>query len=375
MTENLFCRKSETLKAVSREKSKGFYAKICEKLRLNTIPQKFLLYTCVMLAITPVTMLFFAETSVISGLTNLIVLPLTELAMLLGFVTIITGGTVVFPLKFAGLCCTLTLEISLWLGKLKWSHLPLGEDYVRYGIILTVVMCAVVYAICRTRKHVAIFLSVSVLTFAVVDILHTERNKSTLKIAVLGDSKNVIFVIANGTTADVIDVTGASNGAFQVADYLKKSGIIHINTLALLNTNFARVSAYEQNLLLSSVSNPVLGMNAKIHGITKVFEQEASYCAFDDFTVAHENYTLTIKNDVIAVQTGKISVVAYSGENTITSDITVVYGKYIPHNITAGVAIILDETFVKNTGLNVYTGAENYEISVYSNGKVFIRRL
>lgn len=239
---------------------------------------------CVSAAVLPVSVLFFEETSTIAPIANLVLVPLCMLILMLGLLSLATGMLPALSALFLMIAeplCAAVLRIADFCARLPFSHLPLG--YEAYRILLPVLFVSVplVYFLTRKRSAVQITFVTAALLFCNCAALIPLLRSDEIRVAVLGENGACTVVLTAGDTAEVIDLTGGTDGADYVRKYLSLSGVGKVKTLCLFERPSNAIPVYEDAFCFITVeslyvsdSAPVT-MGLSLHGC---IPQDAAQC-------------------------------------------------------------------------------------------------
>ena len=214
-------------------------AEIEKKHRLGSTARSFIASVCVMVVVFPVTLLFFDEVSVVSPLSNLILLPICTVILVCGIIVMLTGGlafAAVPVLTVCGFCCRAVIVISEFIGRMRFSYIPLGSDFVR-NINIIAVIAAALSLLFFGGKRRGIFLSAGSLVAAMLlSGMYRYIPDSKITVALLKDGSSVTAVVHDKNSACIIDLKKGGGAASSVVKYLNRSGIYKLKAV-ILNTD------------------------------------------------------------------------------------------------------------------------------------------
>lgn len=235
----------------------GWKGRVCRSL---------IVFTSVSLTVLPVSLLFFDETSSISPLTNLLLVPLCTAALLLGLLVLLTGGAwiVAFPLlKTAGLLCDIVLAVCNGLGRMPWTHIPLGYSFFTVAVLCGAGAVILAFLLFQDRRTVGLtaVLFVGVLLLSGATWRFFQRD--VLTVAVLRDTAGVQLILDQNGYTCVVDVSGRSRHVQMTRRYLSRMGISDVDALILTRRPDGAKSFWEDRLALWPVKSVFLPDTAK----------------------------------------------------------------------------------------------------------------
>lgn len=354
-------------------------AEIEKKRRLGGIAKSFIASVCVMVIVFPVTMLFFDEVSVVSPISNLILLPICTIVLVGGVVVMLTGGTAfaaVPVLKVCGICCRAVIIISKFIGRLRFSYIPLGIGIVRTVIIIAAASAALFILVFGKGKS-GIFLSVSSLALAMVFsgmYRYIPDGKTT--VAVLKEGSAVTAVIHDKRSACIIDLKKGGKAAGSAVKYLNRNGIYRLNAV-ILNTDI-------------NTSLPVYASGLELFdtGVVLVPEEDMhladGYSSFDTESYPKDGGCVEIgecsigffQDGVIVVSCYGKDIIMYGSDTETIPDISysaaVRYsGKNAEADADTKIIAVMDESaeVLAKSGTEIYIG-KNVKFTIDSDGTV-----
>lgn len=230
-----------------------------QKHKLGAIFKSVITSVCVTVMIFPITILFFDEVSVASPISNLLLMPLCLLILLGGIIVTLTGGTLTIAapvLKVCGILCGIVLDASRFIGRLHFSYIPLGSDFVKLSAAFSVILIAVLFLV--TRKPTATAsASAAILLFAVLSVNLYRFTSTDISAAVFRDGSSTAAVVHNGNSAVIIDFDGGG-AASSAVKYLNRSGVYKIESLVLNSGANTSLPVYLNSLELFELSAVML---------------------------------------------------------------------------------------------------------------------
>lgn len=354
-------------------------AEIEKKRKLGGIAKSFIASVCVMVIVFPVTQLFFDEVSAVSPISNLILLPICTVILVGGVVVMLTGGLVVAAvpvLKICELCCRAVIIISEFIGRLRFSYIPLGSDFVRIVNILAVVSAALILLSFGKRKC-GIFLSAASLALAMVlSGVYKYIPDGNITVAVLKEGSSVTAVIHGKRSACVLDLKKGGGASGSVVKYLNRNGIYHLEAVILNSDVNASLPVYSSSLELFD-TDTVLVPEEDMH-------LADGYSSFDTGSYSKDGGCIEIgecsigffQDGVIVVSCYGEDIVMYGPDTETIPDISynaaVRYsGKNVEADADAKLIAAMDESaeVLVKSGIKVYIG-KNVKFTVDSDGTV-----
>lgn len=353
-------------------------AEIEKKRKLGGIAKSIIASVCVMVIVFPVTLLFFDEVSVISPLSNLILLPICTAVLVGGVVVMLTGGlafAAVPVLKICELCCRAVIIISEFIGKLRFSYIPLGSDFVRTVNILAAVSAALLLLIFGKRKH-GIFLSMASLVLAIIlSGSYKYVQDGNITVAVLKEGSSVTAVIHDKQSASVIDLKKGGGAVDSVVKYLNRNGIYRLEAVILNSDANTSLPVYSSGLELfdtGAVLVPEEDMN-----LTDGYSFDIGSYSNDGGCVEANGSSIAFMNDgTVIVSISGADIIMYGSGSDIVPDMpysaAVRYsGKSVEKDANSDVIAAMDsnaEVLSKN-GTKIYIG-ENVKFTINKKGTV-----
>lgn len=230
-------------------------------------------FICLSVTAFPASVLLCGESSLLAPLCNLVILPLGTVVLWLGFLFLLTGGTLRFLLPAAGMLCRFIRFVTGKAGALPFSHITVTAPAMR----LLMILCTAVLAfllICRAKpKTLAAAAVFAALLLSLQNLLLTALNRSTLQTAVLGGTKNTALVISAENRTIVADLTDTPRNAQYVSRYLQDAGITNVDVMLLMSSRSA--AAYQTELTDVSCGAVLLRDGGNLRGDTTVFGTDA----------------------------------------------------------------------------------------------------
>ncbi len=230
-----------------------------QKRELGNFTKSIVTSVCVTLMIFPVTILFFDEVSVMSPLSNLLLMPLCELILVGGIIVALTGGVSVIAVPVLKICealCGMVLMVSKFIGRLHFSYIPLGSDFVKLSAAFSVILVAALFLMTRKAEITAAAAAV-VLMFAIVSVNLYRLVSTDVSAAVFRDGSSAAAVVHYGKSASIIDFDGGG-AASSAVKYLNRNGIYKIDCLILNSGANTSLPIYNEALELFDLSAVML---------------------------------------------------------------------------------------------------------------------
>lgn len=215
----------------------------------------------VWVAVMPASILLCGETSLLSPIANLLLIPCCTAALGLGLLSVCFGELGVIFLPFADGLCRIVLMAAGLLAKLPHSYVAVSESSSK-GLLILLVAVILLLALMMHRDHriiqTAIPISAAILLLQMAYLQYTQKEQ--LRVAVLGESDELVLVCALNGKIVVADCSGAPDNAACAADYLAAAGIDRVDTLLLPTVQNA--AAYTHALEGVAVERVYLGDEA-----------------------------------------------------------------------------------------------------------------
>lgn len=230
-----------------------------QKLELGTFLKSVITSVCVTVMIFPITILFFDEVSIASPISNLLLMPLCLLILIGGIIVTLTGGAAVISLPVLKICeilCGIVLAVSKFIGRLHFSYIPLGSDFVKLSAVFSVILIAALFLVTR-KASVTALASAVILTFTMISANLYGYISNDISVAVFRDGKSVSAVVHNGRSASIIDFDGGG-AASSAVKYLNRNGIYRIDSLVLNSGANTSLPIYKNDLELFELSAVML---------------------------------------------------------------------------------------------------------------------
>lgn len=343
-----------------------------KKIVLPASVKSFIMSVCVTALIFPVSMLYFDETSAVAPISNLLLLPICEVILIGGIIVTLTGGAAVVAvpvLKICGWLCHIVLKISVLIGGIRFSSIPLGSEFVRFAVSISIIVVSALYISCR-KADVTALAAVIMLSFSMlsVNLLRVIPNGKTT-VAVFRDGKAVTAVVHNNRTANIIDLSGGGKAASSAVKYLTGNGVYAVEAVILNDGANTSIPVYNGSLELFDVAAYLLPERDKAlaHGECLFYSDET----FVE-TVCCEIY---FKEDAVTVRCGETDILFYTDDwenDGGTYAAAVRYGgKGFDADPDTDIIAVMNENgeAVAKKGRTVYTG-ENVKMTVSASGRV-----
>ncbi|MDE5741960.1 MAG: ComEC/Rec2 family competence protein [Oscillospiraceae bacterium] len=230
-----------------------------QKYELGTFIKSVITSVCVTVMIFPITILFFDEVSIASPMSNLLLMPLCMLILVGGIIVALTGGVpfIAAPvLKICEILCEIVLAVSKFIGRLHFSYIPLGSDFIKLSAAFSVILVAVLFIVTK-KSAVTAFASLAIVVFAVLSVNLYRITSTDISTAVFRDGSSTAVVVHNGNSAAIIDFDGGG-AASSAVKYLNRSGIYKIDSLILNSGANASLPVYLNDLELFDLSAVML---------------------------------------------------------------------------------------------------------------------
>lgn len=211
---------------------------------------------CVSAVIFPVSMLFFDETSVVSPISNLLLMPICMVIMVGGLIVTVTGGisVVAVPvLKICGILCRFILAAAEFIGRLRFSYIPLGNGFAKAAAAASVCLAAVVVIAARRADIAALSAAVIFAASAFAVNIYRAVPDGRVTVAVLKDGNSVAAVIHDKRSAGIIDLNKGGGASAAAVKYLNRLGIYRIDGLILNADANVSLPVYGKELELFDV--------------------------------------------------------------------------------------------------------------------------
>lgn len=354
-------------------------AEIEKKRKLGGIAKSFISSVCVMVIVFPVTLLFFDEVSAVSPISNLILLPICTVILVGGVVVMLTGGLAVAAvpvLKICELCCRAVIIISEFIGRLRFSYIPLGSDFVRTVNILAVVSALLLLLVFGKRKR-GIFLSAASLVLAMVlSGAYKYIPDGNITVAVLKEGSSVTAVIHGKRSACVLDLKNGGGASGSVVKYLNRNGIYHLEAVILNSDVNTSLPVYSSSLELFDMDT-VLVPEEDMHLAdgyslfeTKSYSKDGGCIEIGECSIGF------IQDGVIVVSCHGENIIMYGSDTDTVTDFSysaaVRYGgKNAEADADAKIIAAMDESaeVLAQSGTKVYIG-KNVKFTIDSDGTV-----
>lgn len=350
-----------------------------EKWKIGKIFEVLAASFCVMTVVFPVTALFFDEVSVVSPLSNLILLPVCEIVLVCGVIVALTGGIGIIAvpvLKVCEICCRPIIWISGFIGGMRFSYIPLGNDFARFAAIAGVAAAAAFCFLCR-KKFAAVKLSVVALAAAMclINIFRLIPD-GKINIAVFKDGSSVSAVVHDKSSACVIDLNKGGGAAETVVKYLNRIGIYNIDAVMLnadVNLSLPEYLRYTELFNIGEFMVPV--QDKSLTG--GYSEEKISFYSRDGGFLKADGYVVDFKSDgSVLISVGISEIIFYGSDTDI--DESRVYSAAVRYSGTDGardaeapIIAAMDKkaSIALMSGKTVYIG-ENIKIVIGSDGTV-----
>ena len=230
-----------------------------QKFELGTFLKSVITSVCVTVMIFPITILFFDEVSIASPISNLLLMPLCLMILVGGIIVSLTGGVSVIAVPVLKICevlCSIVLAVSKFIGRMHFSYIPLGSDFVKLSAAFSVILIAVLFLVTK-KSTVTASASVVILVFAVLSVNMYRFMSTDISAAIFRDGSSTAAVVHNGNSAVIIDFDGGG-AASSAGKYLNRNGIYKIESLILNSGANTSMPIYLNELELFELSAVML---------------------------------------------------------------------------------------------------------------------
>lgn len=315
----------------------------------------FAVMLLVSLVIMPVNLYYFDEVSLVSPFTNILIVPLCITAMICGLIYVITFGHTSVLLISRG-CIDLVRILTDKIGRIGNTHLSAGDERYFKIALICAVFVIMVYALLRSRRGIAVGISLSVILFF-SSVNYCERSAySELRIAFLGKGNNCTAAAVIDGEAYIFDMNGNYKSPQYVRKYLYGMGIDNVYMLYLNTREPSQYAAYLDNLSLMKIENIVTANQTPTVDSTSAEGQTVTIQG-NGFTLEYVNNRLIIKRGNMIVTT-----MAASEFEGVDSNLTVLYGS--------------KNDYKDESGIINYSDMNNFEIIIPPESeKIRLRRL
>lgn len=354
-------------------------SEIEKKHKLGNIARSFIASVCVMIIVFPVTLLFFDEVSVVSPLSNLVLLPICTVILICGIIVMLTGGAAVVSvpvLTVCNLCCKAVIIISEFIGRLRFSYIPLGSDFVRNVNILAVIVAALSLFIFRNRKR-GIFLAAFSLAAAMLlsgEYKYIPDGKIT--VAMLKEGSSVTAVIHDKRAACVVDLKKGGGASASVVKYLNRSGIGRLEALVLNADSNTSMPVYSSSLKLFDIGMILVPEEDKSLADNYYFTKIGDYSR-NGGQIDADGYSITfVRDGVLTVSVSGSDIILYSSDSELDGETSysaaIRYsGKAAGNDADSDIIAVMDTNaeVIAKSGRKIYIG-ENVKFTIDKDGTV-----
>lgn len=333
--------------------------------------------------ILPFSFMFFDEMCVISPLTNLVLIPLCTIALVLVVFVALTGciSVIATPLlTLSGLCCKAILVICEFIGKQKWTYVPLGLNQYK-SIIIVFALCIVfLYFITRERKVVIIISAMLFITSIYLLPVLIRLDNNAIKIVVFSGSNSCVMIVHDNYQATIIDVNHGSKLSDCTVKYLSRQGINKINTLMLSDDAITSQAVYKKELSLFEVDNILiqegdylLDNKTSFGNRCKRYNNMNTLIGFRNFSVLYYN-----RNEILIFYNNKKIVAVNTNAHYInkTADVFIAYKGVNEQDIDTEYYLACDENAkcITDNNRKVIIG-DNTIINIDQSGKISMEEI
>ncbi len=354
-------------------------AEIEKKHRLGSTARSFIASACVMVVVFPVTLLFFDEVSMVSPLSNLILLPICTVILVCGIIVMLTGGlafAAVPVLTVCGFCCRAVIVVSEFIGRLRFSYIPLGSDFVRSVNIIAVAAAALALLVFGGKRR-GIYLSVGSLAAAMLlSGVYRYIPDEKITVALLKDGSSVTAVIHDKNSACIVDLKKGGGAAGSVVKYLNRSGIYKLEAVVLNTDANTSLPVYTNSLKLFD-TEMIFVPDEKISLADSYSSAEINGYSSDGDCVEADGYTISfLSGGVIVVNVSGADIAMYDSDSEIDAEASysaaVRYsGKSADNDADADIIAAMDDgaEILAKKGNRVFIG-ENVKFVINRDGTV-----
>lgn len=354
-------------------------AEIEKKRKLGGIARSFIASVCVMVIVFPVTLLFFDEVSVVSPLSNLILLPICTVILVSGVVIMLTGGlafAAVPVLTVCEWCCRAVIIISEFIGRLRFSYIPLGSEFVRAVNIIAVAAAALFLLICGKKKRGVIFSVCSLAAAMIFSGLYKYIPDGKITVAVLKEGSSVTAVVHDERSACIVDLNKGGGAAASVVKYLNRNGVYRLGAVILDNNSNTSLPVYTSSLKLFDTEKLLVPKEFSSLADSYSSVEIGSISREDGCAELNECSIKFIYNDTVIVSAFGSDIIMYGSDSETDSDVSygaaVRYsGKSADNDADADIIAAMDTNaeVLAKSGVKVHIG-ENVRFIIDRDGTV-----
>ncbi|MBQ7002560.1 MAG: ComEC/Rec2 family competence protein [Oscillospiraceae bacterium] len=326
--------------------------------------KSFAMFFCASLVLFPVLILYFHEVSLISPLSNLLLVPLCMAAFGLSAVSLLFGAQGFLAgmlLWTAELLAEAVLAVSGFVSSLPLTYTGTGSAMLRVSVFVGTVAIMLCYLFCRDRRLLGTMIAGVIAVTAAAAEWENGWQRDHLRIAVLGEERDCVLVIAKADDAVAIDLTGDSKAADYVRNYLESAGTARLDALIFCNAEETAVSSYTH---ITHVYRPARTMT--------VYDEE------NDGTIefAFHDALIRVEGACVNVSYGMTDYLCCrETEARADCDVLTVFGRSRDVLPSCGVLHILDEETCYRPDAQTWIGENNLELTLAMDGRCRVRRL
>ncbi len=278
---------------------------------LNRFVKNIVVMFCISSAVFPFSVMFFDETSVISPITNIIATPLCMIVLGSGLVTAFTGGidVIAYPaVMIGGLAGKLIIKLSEISASLRMTT-PLKVNYIMIFTVLVVVFMIITFYRFKKGRYVLISLIISMMIGCILGAVYRYTENEVVTIYRTGNKKSAALVIARGSNADIIDLTGGAKSSEYVLKVVNGYGIKNINSIVFLKNPYQSMASYNDVLCFEDIRKVYVPSDTYLYNdyeICGCVPEKSEICEMEyiykDYSVSFE------KDDSILISYGDVSI-------------------------------------------------------------------
>lgn len=342
---------------------------------LQHVLADFLACCWAFLAILPVTAVYFREVSFVSPLSNTFLVPLCMGSLLFGMLAVVCGAQGLLAELFLGGADVMNgwiLSLSRMVEKIPGAYISTGSEVLLFTMIAGAVFAAGMYLIGRNRRMTAVAILGAVLVSAVSVQAERVYTRDTLRMAILGEGKQTLIAVTDGSEALLFDLTGGTKLPQYAEAYLSENGVSSLRGLYLSRTNARSVQRYETYLdsfRPASVWNLSGGELANLYDIVpaQTVHTELSF---------HGAHITAEKGAVTVEFAGQSFVFTNDGEAVETfPQCLCICGKTPEQLPDCGILVLTDTSAPVYPDDHTYIGEQQLELTAAQNGTCRVRRL
>lgn len=351
-------------------------SEIERKHKLGNAVRSFIASVCVMVIVFPVTLLFFDEVSVVSPLSNLLLIPICTIILAGGVIITLTGGVpfIAVPvLTVCNICCRAVIIVSEFIGRLRFSYIPLGSDFVR---IVNIAAVAAALLFCMRGKRKWLFSVFSLAAAMMLSGLFKYIPDSKITVAVLKDGSSITAVIHDKRSACIADLKKGGGASDTVVKYLNRNGIYRLGAVILNTDANTSLPVYSNSLKLFDTD--MILIPEEISYLTDVYSaSEIINYSRNDGCVESNGCSIRFLGDgIVTVSAAGADIILYSSASEIDGEISysaaVRYsGKAAGNDADSEIIAAMDANaeVIAKSGRKTYIG-ENVKFTIDKDGTV-----